>query len=86
MTTLLEVDSRKRVSLGQAAGLADRYLMDQDQDGVITLTPAVVLSAIELELIRNRPDILEAVERSRADVDAGRIDGTERPVRNRRPA
>lgn len=83
MTTLLEVDSRKRISLGQATGLVERYLMEQDQDGVITLTPAVVLSAMEVNLLKNRPDIVEAVERARCDIDAGRIDGTVRPRRKR---
>lgn len=70
MSTLLEVDSRKRVSLGQAAGLADRYLMDQDQDGIITLTPAVVVTADEARLL-TRPDIIEAVNASRAHSAAG---------------
>lgn len=83
MGPLLEVDSRKRVSLGQAAGLAERYLMEQDQEGVITLTPAVVLSTMEVNLLRNRPDIIEAVEHARADIDAGQIDGTVRPRRKR---
>lgn len=70
MRELLELDSRKRVALGQATNLADRYLMDQDPDGVIHLTPAVVMSAEEARLLA-RTDILDVVEESRRRVAAG---------------
>jgi hypothetical protein len=43
--TFLEVDARKRVSLGKLA--AHRwYLAAVDDDGTITLTPAVVMPAV----------------------------------------
>lgn len=84
MTTLLEVDSRKRVSLGQAGELADRYLMERGPDGVITLTPAVVMSPAEVRLL-GRLDILEAVDDSRTfSAAGGESAGT--PVRRRKAA
>lgn len=83
MSTLLEVDGRKRVSLG-AAATAERYLLEQDEGGVITLTPAVVMTADEVKLL-SRPDITEAVERSRAKALAG-SPGAARPTRRRRSA
>lgn len=44
---VVEVDSRKRISLGALAKY-DRYLVDVEEDGTIVLTPAVVLPAREL--------------------------------------
>lgn len=38
----MEVDSRKRISLGPLAKYRF-YLLEEDADGVITLTPAVVV-------------------------------------------
>jgi len=47
--SLLEVDARKRVSLGVLAAY-DRYLVDVEDDGTIILTPAVVMSVVEARL------------------------------------
>ena len=70
-TMLLEVDTRRRISLG-ALATADRYLVDVDEDGIITLSPAVVMTEMEARLMA-RPDILAQVEQSRARAeDAGR--------------
>lgn len=38
---LIDVDARKRISLG-ALALHDHYLGEIDDDGVIVLTPAVI--------------------------------------------
>jgi hypothetical protein len=43
---LLEVDSRRRISLGSLAK-HDRYLVEVSEDGVIVLTPAIVMPATE---------------------------------------
>lgn len=43
---LLEVDSRRRISLGSLAK-HDRYLVEVSEEGIITLTPAVVMPASE---------------------------------------
>jgi hypothetical protein len=55
--SVLEVDSRRRISLGALAE-HDRYLVDVEEDGTIVLTPAVVMSAAQARL-------LAAVETSR---------------------
>ena len=71
MTVLIEVDARRRVSLG-ALATAERYIAESDASGVITLSPAVVMTEMEARLL-TRPDILAAVEASRSsDEDAGR--------------
>jgi hypothetical protein len=44
---LLTVDSRGRVSLGALATHA-RYFVSVEEDGVIVLTPAVVMTATEV--------------------------------------
>jgi hypothetical protein len=55
--SVLEVDSRRRISLGPLAA-HDRYLVEVEEDGTIVLTPAVVMSAAQARL-------LAAVETSR---------------------
>jgi hypothetical protein len=78
MAHLVEVDNRKRVSLGAVAREpGTQYMAEVDDDGVIVLTPAVIMSEVEARLLQ-RPDILAAIERSRS------TDGTtRRPVRRR---
>jgi hypothetical protein len=49
--SLLEVDARRRVSLGALAE-HDRYLASLEEDGTIVLTPAVVMPAAEARLHR----------------------------------
>lgn len=63
--TVIEVDARKRVSLGSFVTPGKRYIVSTDSSGAILLTPAVVMSELEARLL-SRPDILGAVERSRA--------------------
>ena len=47
--SMLEVDSRRRISLGSLA-IHDRYLVAVEDDGTIILTPAVVMSVAEARL------------------------------------
>jgi len=47
--TLLEVDGRRRISLGSLAE-HDRYLAAVEADGTIVLTPAVVMPLAEARL------------------------------------
>lgn len=49
----LEVDSRRRVSLGELAK-ADRYLVEQDDTGTIHLIPAVVMTLAQYNDIIDR--------------------------------
>lgn len=46
---LLEVDARRRVSLGSLA-LHDRYLATVEDDGTIVLQPAIVVSVAQARL------------------------------------
>ncbi|MGH8998821.1 MAG: hypothetical protein ACRDY7_05455 [Acidimicrobiia bacterium] len=62
--TLVELDSRHRAALGRLARHA-RYLAEVDDDGIITLTPAAVVSAVEAALISRRPDLLRPADRSK---------------------
>jgi hypothetical protein len=48
--SMLEVDSRRRISLGPLA-VHDRYLVEVEEDGTIVLTPAVVMSAAQARLL-----------------------------------
>lgn len=50
-TRVLEVDSRRRISLGSLAQ-HDRYLVTVEPDGRIVLTPAVVTAVTGAEAIR----------------------------------
>jgi hypothetical protein len=59
--SLVEVDARRRVSLGSLAEY-DRYFANVEEDGTIVLTPAVVMPAAEVRLY-------EATETA-AEVDA----------------
>lgn len=59
--TLLEVDGRRRISLGVLAE-HDRYLAHVETDGTIVLTPAVVLSVAEARLHASGPVVEEIDE------------------------
>ncbi len=59
---LLEVDSRRRISLGSLVGEHARYLATAEGDGVIILTPAAVIEAAALR----DPVVMAAVRETRA--------------------
>lgn len=46
-TVLVELDSRRRLSLGKLAK-HDRYFVVVEEDGTIVLTPVVVLAASQV--------------------------------------
>jgi hypothetical protein len=48
--TLLELDTRRRLSLGRLAQ-HDRYIATVEEDGTIVLTPAVVMTEAEARLL-----------------------------------
>jgi hypothetical protein len=65
---VVEVDSRRRVSLGKFGNTDDTlYMVREEDDGTIVLTPAVVMSAAEVELLRHP----ELVQRIQKQVDSG---------------
>jgi hypothetical protein len=77
--TLIELDSRKRVSLPMAE--PGRYLAHVEPDGTIVLVPATVLTRMEASILRS-PEIMTAINRAEAaEHTGGRQD---RP--RRRPA
>lgn len=62
---LIEVDSRRRITLPKAAQHSV-YLVTTSPDGTVTLTPAVVRTALE-DALRNQPGYIEELERDAAD-------------------
>ena len=50
--TLLELDSRRRVTLGRLAQF-DRYLVTPLEDGALLLEPAMVMTKAELDLLQD---------------------------------
>jgi prophage tail gpP-like protein len=58
---LIELDDRRRVSLGKL-GRHRRYLVREEPDGTLVLTPAAVMSEAQARLLAH-PDVM-------ADIDA----------------
>ncbi|WP_156765112.1 hypothetical protein [Mycobacterium sp. 1245852.3] len=78
---LIEVDHRRRITLPPSAQ-HDLYLVSTSPDGTITLTPAVVRSALEDALLQQRPGYLRQLERDAADpTDTVRFNDWEHPER-----
>jgi hypothetical protein len=61
---LIELDDRGRAPLRKFARPKGRYLVEVDDDGVIRLYPAAVMTGLELSMWRHRPQ------------DAARIDAS----------
>jgi hypothetical protein len=62
---LIELDSRKRAPLRPFAR-HQRYIVSEEPDGTLVLTPAVVMSELEARLLRNNPALLAKLEESTA--------------------
>jgi len=76
---LIEVDNRRRITLPKSAQQHDLYMASISPDGTITLTPAVVRSALE-DALRQRPGYMDQLERDAADpTRAMRFDDWEHP-------
>ena len=75
---LVELDSRRRVALGKL-GRAEhtRYLAEDQADGTIILTPAVVMTANEVALLR-QPGVVARVEAELAEPETWVRDSTAR--------
>jgi len=68
---LVEVDGRRRVPLGRIGRKKDtRYLVREDDDGTIVLTPAVVLSEREAAVLAN-PALIQQLQAGIAAANAG---------------
>ena len=82
MSQLVELDSRRRISLGRLGRPEHRrYLVTEEPDGTLVLTPAVVMTAHEAALLR-RPDLVERIESDLANPDRA----VRSPVRRERRA
>lgn len=77
--TLLELDDRRRVSLGKL-GHHQRYLAHEEPDGTLILTPATVMSEAQARLLA-RPEVMTDIDAFVADPDSR---GTARPRPRRR--
>ncbi|MBU1225798.1 MAG: hypothetical protein KJ698_01120 [Actinobacteria bacterium] len=67
---LVELDQRRRVSLGKIGHEGHRrYLASVESDGTIVLTPAVVMTALEASFL-NDPELVESIRRQRKDPSA----------------
>jgi hypothetical protein len=65
---LIEFDDRGRAPLRQYGGRPKgRYLVETDDDGVIHLYPAVVMTELEVAMWRDRPEGAARVAASLAD-------------------
>jgi hypothetical protein len=70
---LVELDSRTRVSLrGLVADGQSRFRAEVLDDGTIMLSPAIVLTAREAELLAN-PERAESIRAGLDDVRSGRV-------------
>jgi len=70
VSTFVELDDRRRVSLGKV-GRHSRYLVHEESDGTIILEPAVVLSEAEARFMANA-DLVAQIEDNRAHPERGR--------------
>lgn len=62
---LLEVDDRRRVTLGKLGKPEHRrYLAAEEPDGTIVLSPAVVMSELEARFLANT-EVVERIEENR---------------------
>lgn len=64
MSTLIQVDGRKRITLGSLARHA-QYLITEEPDGSLYLEPAVVLTAAERDFLADST-LTAALERVNA--------------------
>jgi hypothetical protein len=80
MEKMLELDDRRRTSFGKIGRTQDRrYLVTEEPDGTVILTPAVVLAEHEARLLA-RPDILAQIAVDRAEPET-LVRGRKRPSR-----
>lgn len=76
---LIELDSRRRAAFGRI-GRAEhtRYLVTEEPDGTLILTPAVVMAAHEAALLR-QPELLRQIQADSADPTRRVVSSHRRP-------
>lgn len=67
---LIELDDRGRAPLRKFGRPHGRYLVEIDEDGVIHLYPAAVMTQLEVEMWRHRPEDAARIDASLADPDS----------------
>ncbi len=65
---VVEVDSRRRVSLSRTEQPFDRYFLTEQPDGTIVLTPAVVITAFEAKVLQD-PELAKRIHEASPDDD-----------------
>lgn len=71
MSTFLELDDRRRASLGKLGRSEHtRYLVDEDPDGTLIFRPAVVMSEAQVRLLERR-EAVDAIDAFLDDPDTG---------------
>lgn len=81
MSQLIELDSRRRLALGRIGNPEHtRYLVDEQPDGTLVLTPAVVMSQQEVALLR-KPELVDRLDAEAADPASWRSTSTARRPR-----
>ncbi|MGH3504799.1 MAG: hypothetical protein ACRDQA_28475 [Nocardioidaceae bacterium] len=66
--TLIELDDRRRVSLGKL-GRHQRYLAHEEPDGTLVLTPAAIMSKAQASLLA-RPEVMADIDGFVADPES----------------
>lgn len=70
-STLVELDSRRRLPLGRIGRKQDtRYLAEAHPDGTIVLHPAIVMTEREAEALAN-PELIAQLANGIAEAHAG---------------
>ena len=69
LPTLLELDERRRTSLNKIGQAQHRrYIVTENADGSILLSPAVVMTELEARF-RSDPALMNEIERRRTSTD-----------------
>jgi hypothetical protein len=61
--TIIELDSRRRASLGKI-GRHDRYIVHEEPDGTLIFEPATVMSEAEARFLANPALVARVVDNS----------------------
>jgi hypothetical protein len=79
MSQLVELDSRRRVALGRIGRSEHNcYLVDEQPDGTLVFTPAVVMTEHEAALLRN-PELVAQIDADQTDPSRGVRSTARRP-------
>lgn len=73
MSTLIELDSRRRAPLGRLGNKKHtHYLVDERDDGTLVLSPAVIMTEREASVLAD-PDLVARIRDGIAEARAGKV-------------